>query len=119
VDNNKASNSVRGFVTIMPDKNTPRITASIVIPRPKMTPAIIFPKSTDIKDRGAERKRSKVRILLSMGMATGPILLEAQKTVCAASKGMSLSLGISLPIVNVKKRATGNRIPNIKAGGRM
>jgi hypothetical protein len=102
----------------MLNEKTPRIVASVVMPKPKRTPAIIFPQRTEMRDSGAERKRSKVRIRRSMGMATGPMLLEAQNTVCAASSGMSFSFGISLPIVNVKKRAIGNRIPNIKAGGR-
>jgi hypothetical protein len=47
------------------------------------------------------------------------MLLEAQKTVWAASNGISRSFDMFLPIVKVKKSAIGNRIPNIMAGGRM
>jgi len=66
-----------------------------------------------MRDIGAERNLSKVRILLSIGMEAGPILLADQKTVCAARTGMSLSGGMLRPTEKVKNRATGKRMPNI------
>jgi len=68
-------------------------------------------------DIGAERNLSKVRILRSIEIETGPILLADQKTVCAARMGINPSGGILRPAENVKKRATGKRIPNIRACG--
>jgi hypothetical protein len=83
-----------------------------------MNPAIILPHNTAIREIGAERNLSNVRNLRSIGIATGPILLADQNTVCAERTGTSLSGDMFRPTVKVKKSATGNNIPNIRAGGR-
>jgi len=44
-----------------------------------MKPAIVLPNNTVERDTGADRNLSKVWILLSKGMVTGPIDEEAKK----------------------------------------
>ncbi len=92
--------------------------ARAVIPKPNMNPAIIFPHNIEMSEMGADRNRSKVRILRSIGIATGPMLLADQNTVWADNTGINLSGDMFRPTVNVKNNATGKRIPNISAGGR-
>jgi hypothetical protein len=96
----------------------PRPVERVLIPTPKMNPAIILPHNIEIREMGAERNRSNVRSLRSIGIATGPILLADQKTVWAHKTGINLSGGMLRPTVKVKNNATGNSIPNISAGGR-
>jgi hypothetical protein len=52
-----------------------------VTPTPNTTPPMAFPHKIDAKLIGADKKRSKVLIRLSIGIEAGPILLLAQKTV--------------------------------------
>ena len=80
VDNTSPSISVTGSMIGICSMRVPRITANPDIPQPKITPAIIFPHKTEIRDNGADRNRSNVRNRRSIGIATGPILLDAQNT---------------------------------------
>ena len=82
-----------------------------------MKPAIVFPNNTVVRDTGAERNRSKVRILLSKGIVTGPIDEEAKKSVCATSAGIASATDKFRPIKNDKNKEKGNNTPNIKEAG--
>jgi hypothetical protein len=106
------------FETGRPVQIIPMPVDRVVIPTPKINPAIILPHNIEINEIGAERNLSNVRSLRSIGIATGPMLLADQKIVWAHKTGINLSGGMLRPTVKVKNKATGNNIPNISAGGR-
>jgi len=82
-----------------------------------MNPAIVLPKRTVLSDTGADRNLSKVRILLSKGIVTGPMDEEAKKSDWATSTGIAWSIGIFRPITKDRNMENGNSIPNIKDAG--
>jgi hypothetical protein len=62
-------------------------------------------------------RRSKVFVLLSVGMTAGPIDDELKRIVIAISPGMSEAGGTFLPTANERNMKTGNIIPNIRTDG--
>jgi len=82
-----------------------------------MKPAIILPMRTVVSDTGADRNLSKVFILLSRGIVTGPIDDEAKKSVWATSIGIAWSIDMFRPITKDKNIESGNKIPNIMEAG--
>ena len=89
------------------------------IPIPKTTPASVLPMRTERRETGEVRNRSKVWLARSLGMTTGPIDDEAKKRVCAMSIGICVAIGALRPMLKERKRLKGNRIPNMRDGGRV
>ena len=87
-----------GSVTSIWKREMPISTGTMDIAIPYMKPAIILPRRTVLRDTGAERNLSKVRILLSRGIVIGPMDEEAKKSVWATSTGIARSTGIFRPI---------------------
>ena len=71
-----------------------------------------------MREIGADKYRSNVRTLRSIGMETGPMDDAAQNIVCAKRTGVKYSIGEERPTVNARNKENGKRIPNIIAGGR-
>ena len=109
--------SAMAFMTSAEKTKIPIMRGTTDTKKPKKIPAIVFPRSTEKRDIGADKYLSNVFVLLSRGMTTGPTVDEAQKTVCESRMGSDCTELRFLPTVKVKKRAIGNKTPNISDGG--
>jgi len=93
------------------NRMSPAIRGTKAMPRLYRNPLILSPRTTVCSEIGADKSRSKVFILRSMGMETGSIEDAENRIVIAISPGIITAGTSGLPIANARNIKMGKSMP--------
>lgn len=95
----------------VPNTITPIASGKHAMPRLYRKPLRLSPVTSEYKDIGAERRRSKVFTLLSIGIETGSIDEAENRRVIEISPGMSVPGWVFFPMAKARNMKTGKNKP--------
>ncbi len=105
-------NMSKGMSTIEVWKNRMPITKGTrTIPELYRNPLKLSPKTTALRDTGAERRRSNVFVLRSIGIETGSIDDAENRMVIAISPAINIAGVAVLPTEKARNMNNGNSMP--------